>query len=216
VPTQVGDNAAGVKQVSEILTAATTARWPMYLRNVKQILRAAGGFDERRYGFSGLIDLLRACQRDGWIRLERDRRGGLRVFQGPELARIAPPAPRPAPPGPAPVETADLSDLSDISDSLDESPDESQIEIAAAFMEPQEQVIIDTEPVAVVDTTAELLGRAKPKRPRARAGSGTGHGHSHAAAVSRTRKTATKRAASSETRRTTRPRKRASGNGSDK
>jgi hypothetical protein len=213
MPAQVGDNAAGVKLVSEILTAATTARWPMYLRNVKQILRAAGGFDERRYGFSGLIDLLRACQRDGWIRLERDRRGGLRVFQGPELARIAPPAPRPAPPGPAPVETTDLSDASD---SLDESPDESQMEIAAAFMEPEEQIIIDTEPAAVVDTTAELLGRAKPKRPRARAGSGSGHGHSHAAPASRTRKTATKRAAPSETRRTTRPRKRASGNDSDK
>ena len=213
VPAQVGDNAAGVKLVSEILTAATTARWPMYLRNVKQILRAAGGFDERRYGFSGLIDLLRACQRDGWIRLERDRRGGLRVFQGPELSRIAPPAPRPAPPGPAPVETGDLIDASD---SLDESPDESQIEIAAAFMEPEEQILIDTEPAAVVDTTAELLGRAKPKRPRARAGSGSGHGHSHAAPPSRARKTAPKRAASSETRRTTRPRKRASGNDSDK
>ena len=68
-------------------TAATDARWPMYLRNVKQILRAAdGGFDERRYGFGGLMDLLKACQRDGLVRIERDRRGGLRVFQGPSLA----------------------------------------------------------------------------------------------------------------------------------
>ena len=46
----------------------------MYLRNVKQILRA-GDFDERRYGFGGLIDLLRACMREGYVRLERDRRG---------------------------------------------------------------------------------------------------------------------------------------------
>ena len=44
--------------------AATSARWPMYLRNVKQILRA-GNFDERRYGFGGLMDLLKACQREG-------------------------------------------------------------------------------------------------------------------------------------------------------
>ena len=31
--------------------------------------------------------------------------------------------------------------------------------------------IIEAQPVSVVDTTAELLGRAKPRRPRARAGS---------------------------------------------
>ena len=69
----------------------------MYLRNVKQILRAES-YDERRYGFAGLIELLRACQRDGLVRLERDRRGGLRVFQGPGLARgtAAPPRIEPA------------------------------------------------------------------------------------------------------------------------
>ena len=78
-----------------ILGAATNARWPMYLRNVKQILRA-GGFDERAYGFSGLMDLLRACQREGTVRLERDRRGGLRVMQGPALVRGVTPAVEPA------------------------------------------------------------------------------------------------------------------------
>src|SRR5204862_2166507 len=77
---------AGVQRAGSILTAATGARWPMYLRNVKQILRAAeGGFDERRYGFGGLMDLLKACQRAGFVRIERDRRGGLRVFQGSAL-----------------------------------------------------------------------------------------------------------------------------------
>jgi hypothetical protein len=71
-----------------LLTNATSARWPMYLRNVKQIFRA-GNLDERRYGFGGLMDLLKACQRDGLVRIERDRRGGLRVFQGPNMARPA-------------------------------------------------------------------------------------------------------------------------------
>lgn len=37
--------------------------------------------------------------------------------------------------------------------------------------EPIEAEPIETETVTVVDTTAELLGRAKPKRPRARAAS---------------------------------------------
>ena len=82
--------ADGVKRVADVLNAATTARWPMYLRNVKQLLRAAdGGFDERRYGFSGLVELVRACQKEGLVRLERDRRGGLRVFPGPALQRRA-------------------------------------------------------------------------------------------------------------------------------
>ena len=83
MPAQIGDNAEGVRVAGRILTAARNARWPMYLRNVKQILRQTeGGFDERRYGFGGLMDLLKACQREGFVRIERDRRGGLRVFQG--------------------------------------------------------------------------------------------------------------------------------------
>jgi uncharacterized LabA/DUF88 family protein len=54
-----GTAAEGVQRAGAILAAATNARWPMYLRNVKQILRQApGGFDERRYGFGGLMDLL--------------------------------------------------------------------------------------------------------------------------------------------------------------
>src|SRR5206468_7900696 len=77
---------AGVQRAGAILGAATHARWPMYLRNVKQILRSTdGGFDERRYGFGGLMDLLKACQRASIVRIERDRRGGLRVFQGSAL-----------------------------------------------------------------------------------------------------------------------------------
>jgi hypothetical protein len=82
----IESQAEGVKRVGETLRAAVNARWPMYLRNVKQLLRAAdGGFDERRYGFGGLVDLVRACQKEGLVRLERDRRGGLRVFPGTAL-----------------------------------------------------------------------------------------------------------------------------------
>ncbi len=73
-----------------IENAATPPRWPMYVRNVKQLLRAAeAGFDERRYGFGGILDLLRGAQRDMVLRLERDRQGVLRVFPGPVLQRAA-------------------------------------------------------------------------------------------------------------------------------
>ena len=37
------------------------------------------GFDERRLGFGTIVELLRACQREGVFRLDRDRQGVLRV-----------------------------------------------------------------------------------------------------------------------------------------
>ena len=145
----------------------------MYLRNVKQILRA-GSFDERRYAFGGLIDLLRACQRDGLVRMERDRRGGLRVFQGPALARPAAPPRVESESRPLDVETdGDMMDGDDQRAFIEPLEPVRPIEVIDA----EESDVIDTQPVSVVDTTAELLGRAKPRKPRARA---TGSGNTAA------------------------------------
>jgi uncharacterized LabA/DUF88 family protein len=151
--------AEGVTHVGDILRKATGARWPMYIRNVKQIIRAAdAGFDERKYGFGGLMDLLRACQKEGFMRLERDRRGGLRAFPGAalQLGAAASAAPAPALPQPdvafdepgeatyrAPVETTDEGEA-----------------------QPEH---FEAHPI---DSTAELLGRAKARRPRARTAPG--------------------------------------------
>jgi hypothetical protein len=70
----------GVALVRRVLAEATTQpRWPMYPRQFKQFLRAADpSFDERKYG--SIAELMRACQKDGLLKLERDRQGGLRVF----------------------------------------------------------------------------------------------------------------------------------------
>jgi uncharacterized LabA/DUF88 family protein len=70
----------GVALVRRLLAEATTQpRWPMYPRQFKQFLKnAQADFDERRYG--SIADLMRACQKDGLLRLERDRQGALRVF----------------------------------------------------------------------------------------------------------------------------------------
>jgi uncharacterized LabA/DUF88 family protein len=160
----LGDNADGVRLAGQIMAGATTARWPMYLRNVKQILRAAA-FDERRYGFGGLMDLLRACQREGMIRLERDRRGGLRVLQGSARPANAPP-----------LDVTATATVTVVTESMEaEGAIEGVVSHDTADLD-----IIDVQPVAVVDTTAELLGRAKPKRPRMRATAtapqGLGHG----------------------------------------
>ena len=82
--------ADGVALVRQVLAEATTPpRWPMYLRQMKQFIRTARpDFDERRYG--SLPDLLRACQKDGLLRLERDRQGGLRAFAGSYRASSVP------------------------------------------------------------------------------------------------------------------------------
>ena len=166
LPAQAGDNAAGVVLVAEILGGATTARWPMYLRNAKQILRA-GGFDERRYGFAGLLELLRACQRDGLIRLERDRRGGLRIFQGPALGRTTPPIPQTVETPPPAILDATPIDV---------------IDVPPAPVRHEIDDVLEVNTATVVDTTAELLGRAKARPGRRRVAASTRHsateGHS--------------------------------------
>ncbi|MGE5361734.1 MAG: hypothetical protein ACM3NQ_22175, partial [Bacteroidales bacterium] len=81
----------GIQTVRQMFEGGLSrVRWPMYVRNVKQFVRSIDAtFDERRYGFGGILDLLRGCQREGVFRLERDRQGVLRVFPGPVLQRQA-------------------------------------------------------------------------------------------------------------------------------
>ena len=75
----LGDGVALVRRV--LAEAKTPPRWPMYPRQFKQFLRnAQPDFDEKKYG--SIADLMRACQKDGLLRLERDRQGALRVFAG--------------------------------------------------------------------------------------------------------------------------------------
>jgi uncharacterized LabA/DUF88 family protein len=85
----LGQPADAVRAIRLMFEAAPdTVRWPMYVRNVKQYARSVdAAFDERRYGFAGILDLLRACQREGIFRLERDRKGVLRVFPGVLIQR---------------------------------------------------------------------------------------------------------------------------------
>ncbi len=73
-------------------------RWPMYLRQMKQLLRSVdSSFDERKYG--SIVELMRACQKEGLVRLERDRQGGLRVFSEMASPGLSVPAPVSAPTG---------------------------------------------------------------------------------------------------------------------
>jgi uncharacterized LabA/DUF88 family protein len=82
-PSVIGSMADGVKEFRRILTSGEVRRWPMYLRNVKQLIRQVSPeFDERAYGFANPVDLLRAAARENIVRVDRDRQGVIRVFQG--------------------------------------------------------------------------------------------------------------------------------------
>ena len=184
--------ADGVLRVGEILKAATNARWPMYLRNVKQLLRAAdGGFDERRYGFAGLVELVRGCQKDGLVRLERDRRGGLRVFPGPTLQRVAPTRPESQEVSESQIDARAHTQAQMLepgrkpAHEIDRGFQPRPFDMAASErVEVSESIdvdIIDTEPMPTVDPTAELLGTASRRRRPARAATLTQRGGAAAA-----------------------------------
>jgi hypothetical protein len=80
---------------------------PVYLRQIRQLLRAAGTSIDERSGFRGLLDLLHQAQREGWVRLHRDRKGVWRVFP----AAGAAPAMAPATPAEVAVEAGVPLDL---------------------------------------------------------------------------------------------------------
>jgi hypothetical protein len=127
------------------------------------------------------MDLLRACQRDGLIRMERDRRGGLRVFPGASLARAG---------STSSVSHADLAQDEQI---IDTAPGEPTYETPLIPVEAEPIIDVDPQPV---DTTAELLGRAKQRRPRARPAAAAG-GKKKRAAPGR-RSTRSKKASAAE------------------
>jgi uncharacterized LabA/DUF88 family protein len=90
-PEVIGTAADGLRMFRELLARAQIRRWPMYLRNVKQVIRQTDQtFDERAYGFANLTDLLRAAHRENIVRVDRDRQGVIRVFQGSAAAPASP------------------------------------------------------------------------------------------------------------------------------
>jgi uncharacterized LabA/DUF88 family protein len=66
---------------------------PVYLRQIRQLLRAAGSSVDERSGFRGLLDLLHQAQREGWLRLHRDRKGVWRVFPAGPAPTVIPATP---------------------------------------------------------------------------------------------------------------------------
>ena len=124
-PPRVAEAVQVVRSVFE--RTETTPKWPMYLRNVKQLMKSVEpNFDEKEYGFSSLLDVVRQCQRAGVFRLERNRQGVLRIFQGDELTKPAAVAPS--------TETPDVSPEAALVD-VDQKPTE--VEAAPEVAEPK-------------------------------------------------------------------------------
>jgi hypothetical protein len=147
-----------VDQTKEVFNRATQPpRWPMYVRQIRQFLRSADpNFDERKLGFATIMEFLRLCQREGLFRLERDRRGQIRVFPGPVLQ---PASPMPATPS-IPAQPEEMTVAHDAGiESIVEEPLQSD-EAGPAEME-SEQPVPSRSPRARKSSTAPKPGGRK-------------------------------------------------------
>src|SRR5688572_26627572 len=178
----------GIRAVQHAFTqSATPPRFPMYVRQAKQYLRSAiEGFDERKYGFASVVDLLRAAGKEGVLRIDRDRQGAVRVFPGANLT------PKAAVPAETMDETVvDVEDVSDIEASADAVSASVEI-VGEAVTDPP---ILDAEPMAEGEVNGNVAG-AGGDRPAPRG--------------SRTRKAAAPRVPKAKAVKTAKPRARKS------
>jgi uncharacterized protein (TIGR00288 family) len=155
----------GIRAVQRAFTDSPPARWPLYVRQAKQHLRTAiDGFDERKYGFASVVDLLRAAGKEGVVRIERDRQGAIRVFPGGNIA------PKPA----MPVDEQENFDVDISADTSSDTEPNFNTESGELVSVPvTDQPIIDVEPVLAdeASTPAPKAVRkrktAAPRAPRA-------------------------------------------------
>jgi uncharacterized LabA/DUF88 family protein len=125
-------------------------RWPLYLRQAKAVLRAGDEtFDERRYGFNGLVEALRYGQKEGLFRLDRDRQGVLRVYPGQLLQRLAEGFPR--------EEASTAAGAPTDSMETTQAPARSEAPVVEAE-------VVDVEDAALPLAKAAEASPAKPKR----------------------------------------------------
>jgi hypothetical protein len=152
----------GIRAVQQAFGQASPApRWPMYVRQAKQFLKTnIDGFDEHKYGFASVVDLLRAAGKEGVLKLERDRHGAFRVFAGAKLTAL-----------PAPVDVEETSvDVTGevVTEGLPVTDAEAVEEppiVDAQTIESQEPAVVemDGEVVAPAKGTARKRKAAKPR-----------------------------------------------------
>ena len=147
---------AVLKKALSSLTEKGPSR-PIYLRQVRQAMRSADGrFDERQAGFRGLLDLLHQAQREGWLRLHRDRKGVWRVFPTSTEAVPTPVAPEAVP------ELATVTDIEPAPPETDVLWEAVEIPEETTMIEPPEAAPPPSEPPA----PAEAVPAKRVRRPR--------------------------------------------------
>jgi uncharacterized LabA/DUF88 family protein len=190
-PAQTMTGAEAMVTLKQALASASerSPNRPLYMRHIRQALRAVDrSFDERRAGFRGLLDLLHHAQREGLLRLQRDRKGVLRIFP------VSPAAPSLTEPVAAPVPVTEVHPTTDFWES-DEivttpmaEPEVTEEPPVSATLEPTPSVadiaqneaaspvIAESAPVERVqpELFAGLEGARRGRKPRGPRGSGKG------------------------------------------
>jgi uncharacterized LabA/DUF88 family protein len=155
--------ADGIREVRRLFQSAQNPpRWPMYIRQAKQFLRNVdASFDERKFGFGSLVDLLRACQREGLFRLERDRQGVIRLFPGNVMQAAADVDQEPVEePQPAQEEAAPAVDTAEPEPSWEPAPEARASETDVVDADIVQEMDV---PPGVVDGV-EAPGESEPSR----------------------------------------------------
>jgi len=146
-----------LKKALSSLTEKGPSR-PIYLRQVRQAMRSADGrFDERQAGFRGLLDLLHQAQREGWLRLHRDRKGIWRIFTTSMEAVPTPVVPEAVPELAVVAETETAPPETDVLWEVAEIPEETPV------IEAPEAAPPPSEPPPPVEAVPEK----KTRKPRA-------------------------------------------------
>jgi uncharacterized LabA/DUF88 family protein len=148
---------------------------PLYLRQIRQLMRAAGIAIDERSGFRGLLDLLHQAQREGWLRLHRDRKGVWRAFPAGTAAQAV----TPSTPAEVAVEAeAPLGLGQELEPEIEQELEQDflmpvETDVNWEAMELQEQFPETDAPAAVevieeaLDSPAEPAPQPKTRKPRA-------------------------------------------------
>ncbi len=79
VPAQPSEATRALQEL--IRESKAKPSWPMYLRTFKHFLKSLQPpFDERQFGITSTYDLVRQAQKDGLLRVERNRQGIMRIY----------------------------------------------------------------------------------------------------------------------------------------
>jgi uncharacterized protein (TIGR00288 family) len=168
--------AAALEHLKQAMAEATAKAptKPLYLRQISQMLRAAGqDYDSRRHGFRAILDLLHQAQREGWLRLHRDRKGVWRVFSAAPSAAGAEPAPA------SPLETVSAAEPS----ATEIDAGQAEVDVAWEMPTPVEEIPVEEPalppepPPLVVEEAGPVEAppaERKARKPRAAKGTKSG------------------------------------------